>query len=634
MSYGKVWGYAERGGKVRTSGVNSTTSAQVCYPLATVTVYDTGTLNLATIYSDGVGTSKANPFQADTYGYWEFYADVDLSYDVQFSGAMVPSPFTFADQSPRGGGGVASAVYVAHVKESYTAAQNAAAIMAALALAAGYNTGAETYGGIVEIPEGEYVSDTITISQQSLTLRGRGPGSMLRWGGTAGTPLIRLLDTSRVRISDMTLLGASGNLASAAIHYDNVGGQVAGTNEFVGIERVMIGRKVGTSGALGGGVYGPFDVGIKLGGATDANTDTAVIRDCQIYDCTTAGIYAFKTQACWNVVSNVLCDSCGTGLYVKGGTVVYNLMCNRNVTEDIHVTASWLTIYGYYSEHAEKLWTQDPGATLAIYGGRALLHAEMTGNAYYAVSAVSADASTTEQNFILQNFIAIDTVASGAVLKIAGSSSNTGDAYVTLRGNRLPSGNSDAGYEITGYGTGTYIYLDIQQGNWWRRGLVPRTGAPSTGNLSIPNYIYQYEQAFVLYVTNDTGTLKHAIRCTTGATGLPRMAYKIPGANGSLSATGATFNAGGAVAGSAFIFNTNDQVDNLNTNGVASVVMNSTGTALTAELAIASRNVGGVTIARPEIQLRNATSGAAVNFNTTDIPAGTVVAIQIRMFVF
>ena len=94
QTYTKVSGYVEQGGQtVTTSGLTSTTKIQRSYPGAAVTVYQTGTTTLATIYADTLGTLKANPFTADNDGYWFFYAGSG-TYDVKFSGGGIATPFT------------------------------------------------------------------------------------------------------------------------------------------------------------------------------------------------------------------------------------------------------------------------------------------------------------------------------------------------------------------------------------------------------------------------------------------------------------------------------------------------------------------------------------------------------------
>ena len=95
----KLQGWCQQGNQtVTTNGVASTTKVQRSYPSCTVTVYNSGTLTLSTIYSDNVGTPKANPFTAASTGIWFFYAS-DGRYDVTFSGGGITSPFTLGDYS-------------------------------------------------------------------------------------------------------------------------------------------------------------------------------------------------------------------------------------------------------------------------------------------------------------------------------------------------------------------------------------------------------------------------------------------------------------------------------------------------------------------------------------------------------
>lgn len=105
-------GFVQQGGeKVTTSGLQSLTEVQESYPLATVTVYLTGTLTLATIFSDNSSTPLSNPFTANANGFWFFYA-ANGRYDVAFSGAGIV-PWTLGDillADPSGGGTTVSSV--------------------------------------------------------------------------------------------------------------------------------------------------------------------------------------------------------------------------------------------------------------------------------------------------------------------------------------------------------------------------------------------------------------------------------------------------------------------------------------------------------------------------------------------
>ena len=53
-----------------------------------VTVYNQGTTNKPTIYSDNGITPQANPFQTDSLGRWAFYV-ADGRYDIEFSGSSI-----------------------------------------------------------------------------------------------------------------------------------------------------------------------------------------------------------------------------------------------------------------------------------------------------------------------------------------------------------------------------------------------------------------------------------------------------------------------------------------------------------------------------------------------------------------
>jgi len=93
----RLQGYCEQGNQtVTTNSVASTTKVQRSYPSCTVTVYLTGTLTLATLYSDNSSTPLANPFTAASTGLWFFYA-ANGRYDVRLSAGGITTPFTLGD---------------------------------------------------------------------------------------------------------------------------------------------------------------------------------------------------------------------------------------------------------------------------------------------------------------------------------------------------------------------------------------------------------------------------------------------------------------------------------------------------------------------------------------------------------
>lgn len=88
-----------------------------CYNLAvpqtvsascTVTVYDAGTSNISTIYSNDSGGSQINPFTATQAGTWRFYGTAGSSYDIRISGGLpAVVPYTITNVSPPGSFGSA-----------------------------------------------------------------------------------------------------------------------------------------------------------------------------------------------------------------------------------------------------------------------------------------------------------------------------------------------------------------------------------------------------------------------------------------------------------------------------------------------------------------------------------------------
>jgi len=90
-------GYVEKGvTTISINGVTQSANVQRCYPSATVTVYDAGTLDVSTIYGDNGVTLKSNPFTSGADASWFFYA-ADGKYDVKFSGGGITTPWTLAD---------------------------------------------------------------------------------------------------------------------------------------------------------------------------------------------------------------------------------------------------------------------------------------------------------------------------------------------------------------------------------------------------------------------------------------------------------------------------------------------------------------------------------------------------------
>ena len=92
---GAVTGFCVQGAvSSATSGLPSTNKLQGVIPQCLVTVYLTGTLTKATIYSNSSEGTLTNPFQANINGQWLFYAAFTSPYDVVLSGGYPPNVYT------------------------------------------------------------------------------------------------------------------------------------------------------------------------------------------------------------------------------------------------------------------------------------------------------------------------------------------------------------------------------------------------------------------------------------------------------------------------------------------------------------------------------------------------------------
>src|SRR3990167_1217807 len=98
----RVQGWCEDGGVAVTipgTQGSGTQRFQQTYRSCTITVYDAGTVNLSTLYSDNANppTALANPFTANgNNGRWFFYA-INGRYDIRFSAGGIATPFTLGD---------------------------------------------------------------------------------------------------------------------------------------------------------------------------------------------------------------------------------------------------------------------------------------------------------------------------------------------------------------------------------------------------------------------------------------------------------------------------------------------------------------------------------------------------------
>ena len=221
--------------------------------LATVTVYKTGTVAGATIYSDDASTSKTNPFTAAADGFWFFYVD-NGSYDIQFSGGF--TTYTWTDIRVAEGG-VTSLVTTFGAKCDGST-DDQVAIQRAINIASPNK---------VQLPTGTCrINDTLLIANDGITIEGNGPqASWLLFQPTADNKAAILVDKAAATIISLVRLKGfsirTGDITRLKIGIDIVDGSETLVEDVV----------VGTDSAWRGGTsVSPFtgtgSIGIRIAG--------------------------------------------------------------------------------------------------------------------------------------------------------------------------------------------------------------------------------------------------------------------------------------------------------------------------------------------------------------------------------
>lgn len=230
QSVSKLDGWCENGGKtVSIAGSTSTTKVQRTVTGCTVTVYDTGTTNLSTIYEDSSLTPKANPFTADTSnGYWYFYGVQGNRVDVQFSSGIspnnYPSPFTRGDLLIPGGGsggGNASAC-VGATSGRIAKFTNSTTLCNSLLTESGTTI---SLPGQFDITQSDLATAALSVRAASSAT-----GNVIDAKDSSGSARFSILPSGAISVQSYTSSGPAVSASGrATIYYDDQGGSLDNT---------------------------------------------------------------------------------------------------------------------------------------------------------------------------------------------------------------------------------------------------------------------------------------------------------------------------------------------------------------------------------------------------------------------
>ena len=163
-----------------------------------VTVYNQGTANKPTIYSDNGITPQANPFQTDSLGRWAFYV-ADGHYDIQFSGSAIS---TFKMQDILIGDFLKMRGYWVDVRDYDSFASAVAALPS---------------GGTLLLPIGTYNDNLVLSGKSGVVVRGMGVNSVIQ---PSSGIAISAENCPGIRVRNLQTIGGINGLA---VHGANSG---------------------------------------------------------------------------------------------------------------------------------------------------------------------------------------------------------------------------------------------------------------------------------------------------------------------------------------------------------------------------------------------------------------------------
>jgi hypothetical protein len=326
-----------------------------------------------------------------------------------------------------------------------------------------FTAGTVTRGAVfIPVASDQTITDEILFDQKTVTLDGQ--NSSIKWEGDSTKSMIRVVNSARVKIANMVLLGDLDTPPIAAINFDAPSpAGTTGTNENCIVENVVIGRLYATD-TLGGGTadaspYAKVQNGIIVGGVIDGNNDEFVFRNVQVHSASNACIDIKNTQSIWGLIDHMICNDSETGVRLGANITLRDLHCNRVRTADIEAIRNIsVSSYNFSTENSKlPVWAK-AGASVALTGGKWLLTASVAGN------IVRSEAGG---KMIMEGVEVFKLGAAAQTVYYRSGTVNTGKLQV--KNCTIPDGSLRETWDVSAT-TSLGAAFDIQQGNFkWKK---------------------------------------------------------------------------------------------------------------------------------------------------------------------
>ena len=241
------------------------------------------------------------------------------------------------------------------------------------------NPGGGVKGGNCEFEPGTYrLTETLDLTRFTGRFGGAGigkpsdytvggHGTIFRWDGAAGQPMFRVRDSQNVIFENFRMEGKDGAAPSYGIEFVSTSGEGAGTNGYLTMRDLHIGRYPWTSQGVNKG-----DVVSGIGFTGDnGNNDSFRIERVGIFNPSQYGLYLPNSQSVGGSATNLLVANAGVAGVAAGATTrlinpeFYACACDL---ETLSSNAN-VTVVGVYSEHSLMMLRTVSSASIAYYGG-------------------------------------------------------------------------------------------------------------------------------------------------------------------------------------------------------------------------------------------------------------------------